>query len=361
MHALNHAACALSALLPMCSGTTYFHGRDALGNELTAFCKWSKNEETKEVTIEVPPGTPPGEYTALGVHVVFPGNPLGAAGNAIIKITHKDPVILQIPQDWDLVSSTVTTPIGQGNAVLSYGPWVADVTLAVNGSIAPSAYYQAEPGYKLVMGDYPAHLAADGWNSGEIRIQPNRTDASFRVDRIKWINCCPATATSWAGISYSYLTPLYPFEHDFSQIQDEAHCFTVDFTLVDAAAPLCSLSGGRVPRLELVATQVAIGTTIQIPASQLDQGPFAFLFSDRELVVPANMGGNCYLRVDSSSPWFTVFPATADVSGNGSMTFSIPNDPNLIGFTCALQPMQHDTFTSSDIFGDHGKLRVELQ
>lgn len=345
---LTTSTCLLSLVAPKCGVTAHV---DANPLHPSAFLTIEKNTTTGFVTVTLPPGHPGGAGSIGGISFVTPANPTEA--NYVLSFYHKDPVILQLPSDWSLASATVTSPAGTGSAVMTNGPFPGAVSISANGSMSISGYYQAEPGYQLVMGDYPVGLDVDGWTTCSLVI--TAPPSGERVDRIKYVSTVRATLTDPVGVPVHYFLAIGQDEIDFAQVQSEAHTMTIDLTL-----PACPLASGSRPRLTLPHSQVVIGQPMIASANNLDPGWCALLLSDRELATPQAYGSStCFLRVDTSSWLFAAFFAVVDPTGAASVSLPLPNDPNLVGFTTAWQPVQIDATNNAIVFGSHGKLIIE--
>src|SRR5262249_10389419 len=147
----------------------------------------------------------------------------------IVSYYHKDPCVMQLPADWDVVAATITTPNGTGNATISTSAIPGAVQIAGDGTMSIAGYYQAEAGYKLILGDYPTGLYADGWQSGSVTI--HAPDSGLRVDSVKYISAVYATMTNAStGATISWYLPTDPDTIDFASVASESHRITVDLS-----------------------------------------------------------------------------------------------------------------------------------
>ncbi|MBL9079800.1 MAG: hypothetical protein JNL08_20020 [Planctomycetes bacterium] len=340
----------LTGLVPSyCAGTGHVSVSGPIVGEWKVEYKWEKeNKDLITVTATLPPGFPGGMGGTPQHKVLLPANPTEVPFPYTCVV--KDPVILQIPIGWQLAGATITTPIGTGNVIVHHGAVPSMVTIAADGSMTPTDYYRAEPGYQLFFLDCPPAIESLGTISGtlSLRIPPSER----RVDTIKVIETWKVAFTDANGDAVEYFAPIAPVEYDFANVTDIAHTFVVDASTLSCTGPT-----GAEPRSELSGVDWNLGNTVYVNASQLDPAAVSVLLLGwSELPVPLPVGApGCSLRIGFTDTFFV--PTTP--TGTASAPLALPYDPALVGLSVLFQPAQLDVVNSTILTGSHLKARIE--
>ena len=138
------------------------------------------------------------------------------------KVDCSDPVILQIPVDWNIKAATYAGNNGvKGNLVVEYYDPPADVDMN---------YYLAEPGYKLVVIGFPHGTPVAGYDID--------LEWEYKYLGKKQIKGVFAAAVYYedpnTGQINFYFPPAFPEERDFSKITD--YFYMSDFTAAKVSA-----------------------------------------------------------------------------------------------------------------------------
>lgn len=310
---------------------------------------WKKQLKTGKITSTIPPGAPKQTIQVNGISIEVPANP----GTQPVQFTAEvtDPVIVQVPLSWSFASASVTTLAGTGPLTVVVPPLPAAGTISAGGIVSIAKYYAAEPGTKLLMGDFPAGLAVPGpaEGSAKFRFPPGPQP----IHLLKYVSAGKLTIHSAAG-PVTWYPPLDPFETDFALVSDNAHYIVAD----TMSGTECKNGIGLTPSLDLPANDWKIGGFTSLDASNLmPSAPMVFVLGIDDLVAPIPFGaGGCKLRVDLTGA--VVIPAVASGLGTVSVPVSVPLNPWLVDRALAAQAVEFDA-PMTLAFSNHTKPRIE--
>ena len=342
--------CSLAMMPPRCTGTARVKVTDPhSGIQGEAEIGWSKDIKTAKVSATIPPNSPKQTIQVGGFSIDLPAN----QGSQPMQFTADctDPVIVQVPLAWTLGSATVTSPAGTGPLTVVTGALPAAGTIGVGGVVTFTKFYLAEPGTKLMLGDYPPGLGVAGPTSGvaKFRFPPGPQPISL----LKYISTGKLTLYTPTG-PVTWYPPLDPYVTDFSLVADNAHFIVVD----TVSGTECKNAIGTTPSFDLPATDWRIGRSTSLDASALMPGsPTVFVLGIPDLGAPIPFGvGGCKLRVDPTGA--ALISATASPLGTVTIPISVPTNPWLIGLALAAQVVEFDAPATLS-FSNHGKPRIE--
>lgn len=321
--------------------------------------QWGKAADNGAIVeIDIPPGYPGGSAQACGETYQLPANP----GQQVMKwkVTCKDPVVVQIPDNWSILSTSITTGLGTAPMTVVSGPIPSGALIDPLGSVIPVAHYTPEPGFQLVLLDVPPALVTPGWLEASIEFH-GPAPATGHLD-VKVISTVTVELTPLGtSATTRYYPPLDPVVIDFALVTESLHRIRLDFE-----STVCTSPSGMAPVTELPTHDLALGGSLDLRASGLNPTAPTFFIAGLEDAHPTLPFGSgipgCKLRVSFFDGAFAylAFPATVDPSGNASTSLPIPMDLALEDFTSSWQVLAIDPLSPNGILlGNHIKTKVE--